>query len=129
MATASRRARKRVIEYPDSDGKPMGETPRHIQNMVDLYQTIDAYVVNDPMVYLAINMFVYFQEGNPRKHVSPDFFVAWGVPRKTDPERRIYKLWEEKKGPDLVVEISSRSTTKEDLVTKFALYLDVLRVK
>jgi len=81
MATASSRARRRFIHYPDSDGKPMGETPRHWGNIVGLAQTIDAHVINNPMVLVAANMFVYFVRGNPQKHVSPDLFVVWGLPR------------------------------------------------
>src|SRR6516164_1466144 len=119
MATASTRARKRVIEYPDSDGKPMGETPRHWRNMVDLAQTIDVYLINNPMVYVGANMFVYYVRGNPQKHVSPDVFVVWGLPRDPECNRRIYKLWEEKRGLDLVIEITSKSTRQEDLETKF----------
>jgi hypothetical protein len=51
--------------------------------------------------------------------VAPDCFVVWGVA----PQRRlIYKLWEEGKAPGVVFEVTSKSTKREDWVTKMALY-------
>jgi Uma2 family endonuclease len=49
-----------------------------------------------------------------------------GVPKD---ERENYLLWEEGKGPDVVVEVTSKSTRSEDTKKKFALYQDVLKVK
>lgn len=129
MATLSSRARRRVVHYPDSDGKPMGETPRHIKNIMDLYQTIDIYLVNDPQAFIAADIMLYYVEGNPQKHISPDLSVTWGIPKNTHPERRLYLLWKEGKGPDFVIEVTSKSTRHEDLVKKFELYRDVLKVK
>jgi Uma2 family endonuclease len=129
MATLSSRARRRAVHYPDSDGKPMGETPRHIKNIMDLYQTIDVYLVNDPQAFVAADIMLYYVEGNPRKHLSPDVFVTWRIPKHIVPERRLYLTWKEGKGPDLVIEVTSKSTRHEDLVKKFEIYRDILRVK
>jgi Uma2 family endonuclease len=68
---------------------------------------------------------MYYEEGNPRKHVSPDVFVVHDLPPR---ERRNYLVWEEEKGPDLMVELTSKSTRNQDLRTKFQLYRDVLDV-
>jgi hypothetical protein len=70
---------------------------------------------------------MYYVEGNPRKHVSPDVFVVFGIPKL--PERRLYLVWKEGKGPDVAFEISSKSTRKEDTDFKKGLYQDVLKVK
>jgi Uma2 family endonuclease len=129
MATASSSVRKRVIQYPDSDGKPMGETPRHIKNIMDLYQSLDVYLVNDPQVFVAANMMLYYVEGDARKHISPDLFVTWSIPKNPDPERRVYLVWKEGKGPDLAIEITSKSTRNEDLKKKFEICRDILKVK
>lgn len=71
-------------------------------------------------------MFVYCVPGDRLKHVSPDLFVVRGVPK--DKHRKKYLLWEEDKGPELVVELTSSSTRDEDLDKKW-LYRDILGVR
>jgi Uma2 family endonuclease len=115
--------------YIESDGKPMGETQLHILNMRYLLEPLDDWFAADPMVYVAGNMFVHYERGNRNRHVSPDVFVVRGVPKVTEPERRAFLVWEEGRAPDLVVEFTSESTRREDLVDKREIYQDILRVK
>ena len=114
--------------YIESDGKPMGETPQHIDNMMYLLEPLREWFASDPMVYLGANTFVHYERGNRNRHVSPDVFVVKGVRRDVQPRRRNYRVWEEGKGPDFVVEITSESTREEDRTTQHAIYQDVLRV-
>ena len=65
-------------------------------------------------------MLMYYEEGNPRKSVAPDVFVVVGASR--DEDRDTYLLWREPKAPDFVLEVTSKSTRRNDLVTKRALY-------
>lgn len=51
--------------------------------------------------------------------VAPDVFVVFGVGNK---DRRSYKIWEEGDTPDFVLEITSKSTQKEDQETKPIIY-------
>jgi hypothetical protein len=44
-------------------------------------------------------------------------------------ERANYLIWEEGKGPEVVIELTSSSTKKEDTEKKFKLYRDVLKVR
>ena len=115
--------------YIESDGKPMGETELHVRNSRYFLDALDDWFADDPMVYVAGNMFVHYERGNRNRHVSPDVFVVRGVPKEPEPLRRKYLVWEEGRAPDLVVEFTSESTRDEDLVTKRAVYQDVLRVK
>ena len=114
------------VDYPDGDGKPVGETPRHRDNLLWMVDLLGYHFRDDPMTYVSGNMFVYYVPGNKRRHVAPDVFVARGVPNR---ERRVYKTWEEGKGPDLVIEMTSPSTRREDLEHKFTLYRDTLKVR
>jgi Uma2 family endonuclease len=66
-----------------------------------------------------------FVEGDRRPHLSPDVFVVKGAPKH---KRLYYLMWEEKKGPDVVIELTSKSTRNEDLKKKFGLYQDLLKV-
>ncbi len=116
----------RRIEYPSGDGKPLAETPTHRDNLLGLIDMLRRHFAGDPTVYISGNMFVYYEPGNKRKHVAPDDFVVRGVEPKD--RRDVYLVWEEGKGPEFVVEMTSKSTKKEDLETKFQLYRDVLGV-
>src|SRR5471030_1943103 len=118
---ATKKARQ--IEYPTSDGKPMAETDFHFIQMVRLRQMLDFRFADDPMVYVSGNLLMYYVRGNKHKHVSPDVFVVKGVQKK---KRMYYLTWEEGKTPNAVIEITSKSTRREDTDTKFVLYRDVL---
>jgi hypothetical protein len=72
-------------------------------------------------------MFIYYVEGDPRKNVAPDLFVTVGV--ASDPTRRTFRVWQEGKGPDFVLEVTSKNTRREDLAEKLEIYRDVLKVR
>ncbi|MEK6284144.1 MAG: Uma2 family endonuclease [Acidobacteriota bacterium] len=111
-----------TIEYPESDGEPMAETDVHYRLMTDLRFELEQFFRDDEDVYVSGNILLYYVEGNPKKRVAPDVLVARGVRRG---ERRVYKLWEEGRAPDVVFEVSSRQTWREDLNTKWRLYEDL----
>ncbi|HEV3261183.1 MAG TPA: Uma2 family endonuclease [Gemmataceae bacterium] len=114
-----------AVEYPSGDGKPLAETPVHRDNLLGTIELLRTWFAGEPEVYISGNMFVYYVEGNPRKHVVPDVFVVRGVARR---DRDYYLVWEERKGPEFIVEMTSRSTRREDMEGKFHLYQDVLKV-
>jgi Uma2 family endonuclease len=116
------------VFYPETDGRPMGETPLHGRNAAFLWEELEAWFAHDPQAFIAANLFVYYEHGNPRRHVSPDVFVARGVPKERSPKRRWFLRWEEGKGPDVVIEITSESTQEEDQGPKLELYRDTLKV-
>ena len=115
------------IEYPSSDGKPMGETPIHRNVMIDSILMLNAFFKNAPDVYVSGNMMMYYVEGNTNKCVSPDVFATRGIPKL--PERDVYMLWVEGKGPDAVIEVTSKKTARIDQRGKLILYRDVLKVQ
>lgn len=116
------------VYYPTRDGRLMGETPIHRRCMVYLIDVLERWFEAEPKVYVSGNMMMYYVEGDPRKHVSPDVFVAIGAPK--DKDRDAYFTWlDDDPPPDLVIEATSKSTRKEDQVKKFFLYQDVLKVR
>ncbi len=116
----------RPIDYPTSDGKPMAETDWHIEQMIYLLNALDIRYAGQPDVYISGNNFFYWQEGDPKKRVSPDVYVVFGVDKRP---RDCYKVWEEGgKTPDVVFEITSKKTRREDTHTKRRLYERVLKV-
>jgi Uma2 family endonuclease len=105
----------------------MAETPTHRDNMIDLIAVLRDRYSKDEQVYVSGNMLMYYEEGNKHKHVAPDVFLVRGIQR--DKPRDYYLTWEEGKGPDLVIELTSRTTDEEDTDEKYWLYQDVLRVR
>ena len=113
------------VEYPSSDGQPMGETPAHRDCIIDAMGALREFFAERPDVYVGGNMFLYYEEGNPRASVIPDVFVVIGAVKDELREggwRETYKLWEEPKAPDFVLEVTSRSTRRQDQIRKRALY-------
>lgn len=111
---------RQEIYYPESDGEPMAETEWHLEETMYLIDALKEKLREAPDVYVGGDMFLYFEQGNPRSVVSPDVFVVRGVAKK---KRRIYKTWEEGgRVPCLVVEVTSDSTQNEDFTSKKELY-------
>jgi Uma2 family endonuclease len=103
------------IDYPESDGSPLGETDLHRDEIVDLVYALRQRYLDTPDVYVAGNLFVYTARGDRSAVVCPDVFLVKGVPKGP---RRTYRLWEEGQPPALVIEVTSASTRYEDLVEK-----------
>jgi Uma2 family endonuclease len=107
------------VYYPESDGKPLGETDFHVSVIAYLRAALRLFFRQAADVYVAANNLLYYEEGNPALFVSPDVYVVRGVSKQ---DRRKYKLWEEAAAPCVIFEITSRSTRREDLGDKRALY-------
>jgi len=128
MATIGRTstAQGPEVDYPTSDGKPMGGSDLLRQVMMDLIQILQDRFAAGPNVYVSGDLLLYYEEGNPRRRVTPDVLVAFGVPKL--PPRDYYLLWKEGKAPDVVIEMTCKRTRREDQKKKPVLYRDVLRV-
>ena len=108
----------RQVEYPESDGEPMGETDTHILLMFTFRFMLDEYFRTTDRVYVGSNLMCYYVEGDTSQSISPDVFVVLGAEKG---ERRVYKFWEEPV-PNVVLEISSRKTRKDDFGKKKDIY-------
>ena len=102
-----------TVFYPTSDGQPMAETGLHRRCMVDVADTLELWFGKHGRgdVYVGSNNFLYYERGNPRAVVSPDVYVVVGAPAGL---RDTYMLWNEPKGPDFVLEVTSASTRRDD---------------
>lgn len=110
---------ERWVEYPESDGQPMGETDVHRREILDLIAALEDRFREAADVYVAGDLFIYYVDGDPRSVVCPDVFVVKGVPKGN---RRVYKLWEEGRAPSFVIEVSSQKTSGEDTGRKKAIF-------
>jgi len=107
--------REPEIEYPDSDGKPMAESDVHREVMMHVIEGLQDHFLADPDAYVTGNLLLYYEKGNRSAAVAPDVFVVRGVPKG---RRKTYLLWREGKAPCFVLEATSDSTRREDVVTK-----------
>ncbi|WP_008318383.1 Uma2 family endonuclease [Leptolyngbya sp. PCC 6406] len=108
------------ILYPDSDGQPMTESDATRDYLLYCVEVLRLYFKGRSNVYVSGNLFVYYEEGNPKAAISPDVFVIFGVSNR---KRRSYKTWQEGgKLPNFVLEVTSRSTKRQDEVEKPRLY-------
>jgi Uma2 family endonuclease len=104
----------------------MAETDDHRDLMLELIETLRAYYQGSPRVYVSGNLLVFYVPGDKRRHLSPDVFVVRRIPKHN---RENYLIWEEGKAPEVVIELTSKTTKKEDLGKKFTLYRDALQVR
>ena len=107
------------VHYPSSDGRPMAESDFQRTPLTYAVDRLRQHFRSRRDVYVSGNLLLYHEEGNPRAVVAPDVFVVLGV---SSADRSSYRLWEEAKGPDFVLEITSRSTYREDQGRKRELY-------
>ncbi|MDE0027275.1 MAG: Uma2 family endonuclease [Spirochaetaceae bacterium] len=107
------------IDYPTTDGEPMAETDAQGIPLMYAVTGLRDYFRHRPDVYVSGNLLVYYEAGNLDASVAPDVFVVLGVPNHMRPT---YRIWEEGKGPDFVLEITSRHTRANDEGPKRELY-------
>ncbi|HEX4609570.1 MAG TPA: hypothetical protein VH092_15330, partial [Urbifossiella sp.] len=77
--------------------------------MIELVEVLAGHFAGRPDVYVSGNLLVFYEEGNPGRHLAPDGLVARGI---SPGERDSYKVWGEGKFPDIVFEVTSKSTRK-----------------
>ena len=110
------------VHYPSSDGRPIAESDFQRTPLTYAVDRLRHHFRGRRDVYVSGNLLLYYQKGNPRAAVAPDVFVVLGV---ANADRSSYRLWEERKGPDFVLEITSRTTYREDQGRKRKLYLSL----
>lgn len=109
-----------TIIYPESDGQPMTESDATRDYLFYAVEALRLYFKSRGSVYVSGNLFIYYEEGNPKAVISPDVFVVFGVSQR---KRRSYKTWQEnKKLPSFILEITSKTTKKQDQENKPKLY-------
>ena len=107
------------IYYPSSDGKPLADDTWQANTMISKYYMLTVYFEGDPNTFVGMDLLLYYTKDKPEDVVAPDVFVVFGVP---DDYRHYYKVWEEGKVPDFVLEVASQSSVMENLGCKKDVY-------
>lgn len=104
--------------YPYCDGSAV-ESTDHWDSRSHVVQVVQSRYLDRNDVFAACDLGFYFERGNRSAVVVPDAMVVFGV----DKHRRLsYKLWEESKVPDLVLEVVSKYSWRKDVYAKPPLY-------
>jgi Uma2 family endonuclease len=113
------------VVYPTSDGKPMAESDLHRNVMVESIETLKRHFAGQ-RVYVSGNILLFYRPGDKHRYVVPDVLVV----RELEPcLRDNYLLWQEGRAPNIVIEITSRTTRHEDLKKKQKIYQDEVKVE
>ena len=107
------------VEYPSEDGEPMATNDLQWDAIVDVGKPLKMHFAAFGDIYVSSDLLVYYDQGNPNTAVAPDVFVAFGVPKRV---RKSYRLWQERRVPDFVLEVASDSTAEDDATEKKDLY-------
>ena len=113
------------IHYPDSDDEPLPDGRYQEPCFTEIVGTVREHFRNRPDVEVSGNTFIYYEEGNPRRFISPDLHVTLGVTAEgfaSMDDRNTYLVWEIGKPADFVLEIASESTATRDITEKRELY-------
>ena len=116
VAAAARVAEGR---FPDSDGRFLPENDTQAEAVLSVRYALTRHYTEVEDVYLAGNLFVYYDKDDDAASVASDVFVVLGTARG---RRTSYKVWEEGKPPDFVLEVMSPSSEGRDLVDKAGVY-------
>ena len=108
-----------VVEYPGEDGEPMSENEWQARTMEDTFHALKGRFKSDPNIHVAKDLLVYYDESNPNRALAPDVFVTRGV---APGFRSSYRIWEERRPPEFVLEVASPSTATNDATKKKDLY-------
>ena len=108
------------IHYPIEDDEPLAESEHQLIPLTYAYAALTAWFESDPATWVGADMFLYYEEGVPQSVVAPDVFVVTET-HKTH-RRNIFQTWVEGRVPELVLEVTSRTSVQHDLETKYGLY-------
>lgn len=107
--------------YPSEDDEPMAATGFHGVQIRTFSDQLVRYFSTESSIYIGIDSFIYYYEGDRTKFVAPDIYVVLGAEKY--PERRSFYTWAEGALPTVVFEFLSDSTAAQDRGAKLKQYL------
>ena len=107
--------------YPYEDEEPMPATGFHGEQINILYEQLSSYFATQPHIYIGVDNFIYYREGDTTRSVAPDIYVVLSAAKF--PLRRSFYTWAEGAVPTVLFEFLSDSTADEDREAKVGVYL------
>ena len=110
-----------AVEYPERQW--VAQSLWHGDAVAQAKTALQQHFRNRDDVLVAMELAVYYEHGDEQTWVQPDVQVVFGVERER--QRSSYKVWEEGKPPDFVLEVASPSTAGKDAVAKAQKYASI----
>ena len=117
-----------AIVYPETDGMPLPDGDFQSPLFRRIVGDLDDHFGDVPGAKVNGDTFIYYVEGDSRRSISPDCYVALGLSSEaleSIERNNTYRLWEVGKAPDFALEIGSGSTADADLGRKRDLYAEL----
>ena len=108
------------VEYPE--GEWVAQSLWHGDAVRQAATALDHHFRQRQDTLVAMEVRVYYVRGNDKVWLQPDVQVVFGVKRGN---RSSYKIWEEDKAPDFVLEVASPSTAENDAEHKALEYAKI----
>ena len=108
--------------HPSEDGRPMAWSSHQARATIDTEYVVRFRYARRKDVYVSIDQLVYYSEGPWPKSVVPNVFVSFDVPSYP---RDVYRIEEEGKPPDWVLEVASPKTFRYNVGGKKDLYEEI----
>jgi len=124
IQSASRIVKELDADLIEEDGVPL-ESDWHRMAMNVLIESICYRLRKRQDFYAGGNMFIYYdEEARGQASVGPDFFYVTGVTK--EPVRGKWVVWRENdRFPEVIIELTSKTTRRADHTTKKDLYEQV----
>ena len=103
-----------AVEYPERNW--VAQSVWHGVAVRLATEALDYHFRDRDDVLVAMELAVYYERGDDHAWLQPDVQVVFGVGRGRN--RSTYKVWEEGKAPDFVLEVASPSTVENDALHK-----------
>ncbi len=109
------------VEYPE--GHWIAQSVGHGDAVRQAATALDYHFRERADVLVAMELVVYYQRGNNKLRLQPDVQVVFGVEHCGS--RGSFRIWEEGKAPDFVLEVASPSTAENDAEHKAREYFRI----
>ena len=120
-ATAATESREPdEVEYPE--GHWTAQSVWHGDAVMQAAMALRHHFRGREDVLVAMELVIYYKRGDNTARLQPDVQVVFGVGRG---DRGTYKVWEEGKAPDFVLEVASPSTAENDARYKAGEYAGI----
>ena len=108
-AVAKASAKPDEIEYPERNW--IAQSISHGDAVLQAAAALRSHFRDRTDVLVAMELALYYRRDDNNAWLQPDVQVVFGVSREN---RRSYRIWEEGKAPDFVLEVASPATAEHD---------------
>ena len=120
MSTLQEKPPKPLVEYPDSDGRPMADNTRQYEWNTSIKYGLESLFEDRPDVFVAGDLLWYPLEGDNTTRLAPDAMIVFGRPKG---HRGSYKQWlEDDIAPQVVFEVMSPGNRAGEMERKLLAY-------